>query len=102
MKYIIAILLTLGVNIAQAEAIATMPNEGGGRVVLTNLPCEYKNKTYKNLNRAYTYTNSGINIEGCYGIEDDTVVAVWIVGSGSETRRYPISSFTLTARGKNI
>jgi len=28
MKYIIALLLTLGINTAKAEAVATMPNEG--------------------------------------------------------------------------
>jgi hypothetical protein len=89
--------LLLAPSLAQAEAIATMPNEGGGFIVLTDDPCKYEGKVYKKLNRLYSYTAQGNNADGCYGIEDDTVVAIWYT-NGVDKRRYPISSFTLTPK----
>jgi uncharacterized protein YxeA len=80
-------------TLAQAEVIATMPNEGGGLIVLTDDPCKHEGKVYKGLNRLYSYTSQGYNSEGCYGVEDDTVVAIWAT-SGNKMR-YPISAFTL-------
>jgi hypothetical protein len=80
--------------LAQAEVIATTPNDGGGMIVLTDDQCKHDGKVYKGLNRLYSYTAKGLNAEGCYGIEDDTVVAIWYT-DGVDKRRYPISSFTL-------
>ena len=82
--------------LAQADAIATMPNEGGGFIVLTDDPCKHEGKVYKKLNRLYSYTAQGHNSEGCYGVEDDTVVAIWAT-SGNKMR-YPISAFTLSPK----
>jgi hypothetical protein len=84
-------------TLAFADAIATMPNEGGGFIVLTDDQCKHDGKVYKSLNRLYSYTAKGSNFEGCYGIEDDTVVAIWYT-DGVSKRRYPISSFTLTPK----
>ena len=83
-------------TLAFAGAIATMPNEGGGFIVLTDDPCKHEGKVYKGLNRLYAYTSQGHNSEGCYGVEDDTVVAVWVT-SGNKMR-YPIENFTLIKR----
>ena len=83
--------------LAQADVIATTPNEGGGKIVLTDDPCKHEGKTYKGLNRIYSYTSKGLNAEGCYGIEDDTVVVIWYT-DGVEKRRYPASSFTLSPK----
>jgi hypothetical protein len=80
-------------TLAFAEAIATMPNEGGGLIVLTDDPCKHEGKVYKGLNRLYSYTAQGHNSEGCYAVEDDTVVAIW--STSGNKMRYPISSFTL-------
>jgi hypothetical protein len=99
MKYIIALLLTLGVNTTQAEAIAQSPNEGGGFIVLTNEVCVVNKKTFSELRRVYSYTQSGLTQEGCFMLEDDTVVVVWESGN---KRRYSASGFTLVNRGKNI
>jgi len=99
MKYIIALLLTLGVHTAQAEAIAQSPNEGGGFIVLTNEVCVVSKKTYSELRRVYSYTQSGLTQEGCYMLEDDTVVVMWESGN---KRRYAASGFTLINRGKQI
>ena len=78
--------------LAQDDVIATMPNEGGGLIVVTDDLCKHEGKVYKSLNRLYSYTAQGHNSEGCYGVEDDTVVAVWASGN---KMRYPISAFTL-------
>lgn len=81
----------------KAEAIATMPNEGGGFIVLTDDVCKHEGKVYKALNRLYSYTARGTNAEGCYGIEDETVVAIWYT-DGVDKRRYPASAFTLVKK----
>jgi hypothetical protein len=90
-------ILLLAPTLARADAIATMPNEGGGFIVLTDDPCKHEGKVYKGLNRLYSYTARGNNFEGCYGVEDDTVVAIWYT-DGVNKRRYPVSSFTLSPK----
>jgi hypothetical protein len=95
LKYLVVLALLIP-TLAQAGAIATMPNEGGGFIVLTDDQCKHEDKVYKGLNRLYSYTSQGHNAEGCYGVEDDTVVAIW-TPSGSKMR-YPISAFTLTKK----
>jgi len=99
MKYIIALLLTLFVHTVQAEAIAQSPNEGGGFIVLTNEICVVNKKTFSELRRVYSYTSSGLTQEGCFMLEDDTVVVVWESGN---KRRYAASGFTLINRGGRI
>jgi|694.fasta_scaffold19446_18 hypothetical protein len=85
---------------ARAEAIAKTPNNGGGFIVLTNEPCIYKGKDYSPLKRAYSYTARGYTFEGCFGIEDETVITVW--QDGNEQRRYPVSNFELIRKGQAI
>jgi hypothetical protein len=94
------LLLFVGLIFSQyskAEAIAQMPNEGGGFIVLTDDECKHDGKVYKGLNRLYSYTQQGYNNEGCYGVEDQIVVAIWKTGT---KMRYPISSFTLLKKAK--
>jgi hypothetical protein len=93
----LAVLALMIPTLVQADAIATMPNEGGGFIVLTDDVCKHEGKVYKGLNRMYSYTSRGNNFEGCYGIEDDTVVAIWYT-DGVNKRRYPISAFTLSPK----
>ena len=94
------LLLFFGLIYAQhskAEAIAQMPNEGGGYIVLTDDVCKHEGKVYKALNRIYSYTQQGYNNEGCYGVEDETIVAIWKNGT---KMRYPISAFTSVKKAK--
>jgi hypothetical protein len=84
--------------LAQADAIATMPNEGGGKIVLTDEICKHEGKTYNKLSRAYNYTTSGHGSEGCFYIEDETVVVIWNTSSGTRQMRYPAENFTLTKK----
>jgi hypothetical protein len=83
-----------------AAAIATMPNEGGGKIVLTDDVCKSEGKTYSKLSRAYSYTTSGHGSEGCFYIEDETVVVIWNTSSGMKQMRYPAENFTLMKRSK--
>jgi hypothetical protein len=100
MKTLIAtIIATFSINFANAEAIAQSPNEGNGFIVLTNEVCKIGGKTFKELNRVYSYTARGDTLDGCFMLEDNTVVVVWESGS---KKRYPASSFTLINRGSQI
>jgi len=83
-----------------AEAIATMPNQGQGKIVLTNEVCKVDGKTYSSLHRAYNYTVEGYGSEGCYAVEDDTVVVIWKKSDGGSQRmRYSLDNFTMTKKG---
>jgi hypothetical protein len=84
-------------TLAFADAIATMPNEGGGKIVLTDEVCKLDGKTYNKLNRAYNYTTAGYNSEGCFYVEDETVVVIWNIGSGKQMR-YPAENFTMVRK----
>jgi hypothetical protein len=100
MKHLLVVLLlTIGVNTAQAEAIAQSPNEGGGFIVLTNEICTVGKKTFDSLRRVYSYTQRGDTQEGCYGLEDDTVIVVWESGN---KKRYSANGFTPINRGNRI
>jgi hypothetical protein len=85
----------------RADAIATMPNEGGGKIVLTDEVCKHKGTTYSTLNRAYNYTTSGHGSEGCFYIEDETVVVIWDSSAGVRRMRYPAENFTLVKKRPN-
>lgn len=98
-KTLLAVCLAGLAGFANAESIASSPNDGNGKIVLTDEACIHKGKPYPPLKRAYTFTGKGNTFEGCYGVEDDTVVVVWILGNETEKRRYPISNFTLTRKG---
>lgn len=91
-------LIFVAPSMARAEAIASMPNKGGGKIVLTNDVCKYGEKTYSKLSRAYNYTETGYGSEGCFYVEDETVVIIWNVGNEAKQMRYPAENFTLTKR----
>ena len=90
-------LLILSLNV-QAGAIATMPNRAGGKIVLTDEACVHKGKKYDGLNRAYNYSTEGYTTEGCFIVEDETVVIVWNDGSANSKMRYSAENFTIINR----
>ena len=92
--------LLLGPSLARAGAIATMPNKAGGKIVLTDETCKHNGKAYDQLNRAYNYGTQGYTTEGCYFVEDETVVVIWDDGSATPRMRYPAENFTLIKRNK--
>lgn len=97
---IILLFFVASISTVKAEAIASTPNGGGGYIVLTDEPCINQGKTYKSLNRFYSYTANGFTTEGCFAIEDETIITVW--QPDGDKRRYPISAFTLRKRGQAI
>jgi uncharacterized protein YxeA len=101
MKKTIMVLLLSFLSVhASAETIASMPNQGGGKIVLTSQVCKHDGKVYNKLNRAYNYTTEGYNSEGCFYIEDETVVIIWNQPNGVKQMRYPAENFTLVKKSK--
>ena len=93
MKKLLSALLFVPM-LAQAAAVATMPNRAGGKIVLTDEACVHKGKKYDGLNRAYNYSTEGYTTEGCFMVEDETVVVIWNDGSANSKMRYPAENFT--------
>ena len=91
----LAFILTIAISVVQAAAIATMPNRAGGKIVLTDEACIHKGKTYDGLARAYNYSTEGYTTEGCFAVEDETVVVIWNDGSANSKMRYPAENFTI-------
>lgn len=86
---------------ARCEAIASMPNQAQGKIVITNEVCNYDGKKYSTLRRSYNYTSEGYTTEGCYYIEDETVVVIWATKGKPSTMRYPAENFTLLKKNIN-
>lgn len=82
----------------RADSLATMPNQGQGKIVLTNEICTYGTKSYSALKRAYNYTYEGYTTEGCFYVEDETVVVIWSLSGKATTMRYPLENFTLNKK----
>lgn len=100
-KLITVLLLSLLSAHASADTIASMPNQGGGKIVLTNEVCKLENKTYDTLRRAYNYTSEGYGSEGCYYVEDETVLVIWKGVNGQPSKmRYPAENFTIIKKAR--
>lgn len=99
-RLIMVLLLSLLSAHASADTIASMPNQGGGKIVLTNEVCKVDGKTYSKLSRAYNYTSEGYGNEGCFYIEDETVVVIWDQGNKAKQMRYPAENFTIIKKSK--
>ena len=95
------IALALLPTVAFAEVIATMPNQAGGKIVLTDEECSHAGKNYPTLRKSYFYTPEGTTGDGCWRLDDETVIVVWI--DSNTTRRYPVTSFEIRKRsGRNL
>lgn len=100
-KILVLLLLSLSAH-ASAEMVAWLGNQAGGRIVITDEVCidPDTNKRYDALKRAYNYSSSGSTSEGCFHIEDDSVVIVWVNSVGRSKSRYPLENFTLNTNYK--
>jgi hypothetical protein len=80
---------------AHSAVIASMPNQAGGKIVLTDEACVHKGRNFPNLYKSYFYTNSGLSGDGCWTIEDgsETITVIWI--DTGDTKRYPIVNFDI-------
>ena len=102
MKKTLGLLLLLLSAHVSAEMIAYLPNQAGGRIVLTDEICvdPVTKERYDSLKRAYNYGSSGNTSEGCFTIEDDSVVVIWVNSSGRSKSRYPLENFTMNPNYK--
>lgn len=96
MKALIATLLLCFSTASFSAVIASMPNQAGGKIVLTDEPCNYAGKNYPSLYKSYFYTPEGTTGDGCWRLDDETVVVVWV--DSNTTRRYPAVNFDLRRR----
>lgn len=92
MKKILATLL-LCPALAFGAVVASMPNQAGGKIVLTDEPCIHNGKNHQGLYKSYFYTPEGTTGDGCWRLDDETVIVAWI--DSNAIRRYPVTSFTL-------
>ena len=96
-RMLVLVLLSLSVSTAvRAEMLAWLGNQAGGRIVLTDEVCvdPVTKERYDALRRAYNYGSSGNTSEGCFTLEDDSVVVVWVNSNGRSKSRYPLENFT--------
>ena len=81
---------------AMAESIAWMQNQAGGNIVLTDEPCIFSGKDYKQARKMTSYA-PGMPIEdGCWGIytrNSDMVFLIW-EDSRIESKVFNIIDFT--------
>lgn len=76
MKKYLAVLLLAYAAVTQAVTWE-MPNQSGGKIVLTDRVCKQDGKTYEYLNDAYGYDSNGTVIYGCWFMQDDLVNIIW-------------------------
>ena len=99
-KVMLGLLVSLSaLTSVKADTFATLPNQGGGKIVITDERCVVNGKHYDKLNRAYFYTSSGTSGEGCWTTEGEVIVIVW--EADDKVRRYPMENFTLGPKYKN-
>ncbi len=102
MKIILFIIVVLCTTVftleSRAAVVASMPNQAGGKIVLTDEACVYRGKNYTNLYKSYFYTPTGTTGDGCWAIEDgsDTVTVIW--HDTGDTKRYPANNFDIRRR----
>jgi hypothetical protein len=94
MKKLLIVLLFIP-TIALGAVVASMPNQAGGKIVLTDEACIHRGKNYPNLYKSYFYANSGLSGDGCWTIEDgsETITVIWL--DTGDTKRYPIVNFDI-------
>lgn len=98
-KTLVSLLLCLSAHAVNADTFATLPNQAGGKIVITDERCFMYGKHYEKFNRAYNYGSSGNTSEGCWTFEGETVLVVW--ENDDKVRRYPAENFTLAPKYKN-
>ncbi len=84
-----AALLALSLNV-NAEVIAEMNNQGGGKIVLTSVTCPNSN-----LFVAYSYVDNGKTIMGCWTTSGERVMVDW----SGDIRSYPANGFNVKRKG---
>lgn len=102
MKKLILIASLIAAGAASAETIATSPNDGGGKLILTDIVGTCING-YKTI---HAYNTKGSTMQGCWKIVSqpfDSVRVVWTHYNGNvtnvEVRNYELENWDVTAAG---
>lgn len=94
-KILILLALTALCNLAHADVLASMPNSGGGRIDLYDIPMPDNSIAGCEITRiAKAWTGSTSDVYGCWKLSDNgTVIIKWDSG---EFRTYSVTGFSLT------
>lgn len=87
-----AAIATLAFGPAAADVVATLPNNAGGHIRLTDDACSSRVNQGMSLRFAYSTTKDGRYFTGCWGMVDDDVMVFFDDG---ERRLYPADNFTI-------
>ena len=78
----------------------SLPNKGGGEIVITDRDCIVKGTNYSPLKSAFSHTNE-MYMDGCWYLEDGMVKIIWDMRGNPERRAYRIEDFNLKNRDSN-
>ncbi len=87
-------LLLLSLNVHANGVIAETTNDGGGQIVLTDIPC----KTQPNTMIAYSYLKNGRSMLACWASDDKRVFIKW---PDDDLTSYPLEIFIPVNKPKN-
>ena len=93
LKFALIALLLILVSPVSAEILATLENEAGGKIVLTNTQVD----ACKNGFAAYATSPRGNTQWGCWFVDEDFVHITWL--DDGNTRSYETSEFTIRVNG---
>jgi hypothetical protein len=79
-------------NKAFSRNIAWLPNQGGGKIIITDEPCVYNGQNYSLAKRIYNYVYSGASYEGCYEVNGENIQVIWF--GDSKYYYYPLANLT--------
>lgn len=88
MKKLVCIFLAT-LSIAQADTLATSPNNANGLLVLTDVPCESTNQFH-----AYSTNPTSDTLFGCWFSDSSMVHITWKNGS---VRSYPLTGWNVNS-----
>jgi hypothetical protein len=98
-KLLVLLALVSAITNVNAKAIASMPNEAGGAIVITDEDCIVKGKKYDLLKKIYFYTPDGTTGSGCFYFMDGLIHAIW---EDNTEKKYPVKSFMPIKKGVQL
>lgn len=96
MKKLMWLLLFCVVS-ANAREIAWLPNNAGGKIVITNETCRKNGKNYEGLYRSFMYTKEGYTMNSCYYLDGSSIRMLYDNG---QEMRYPVEDFFMNEQPK--
>lgn len=94
MKTFITLLCLLCTPLAWAESLAWMPNNAGGKIILTDDACEIKALQGTNTRKIVSFSKEGKLITGCWAFfkyDENQIIVYW--RDATDTQNYWIKDF---------